>query len=84
MCTRVHRDGMSTRDLQDLPPRSSLLLTFAETAQELRCSLRSVQYLASCHTPEPDRLPTVHMGRSVRVRRVDLEQYVARLAVRSA
>ncbi|WP_162802203.1 helix-turn-helix domain-containing protein [Ornithinimicrobium murale] len=53
---------------------ATLLLTLDEVARELRCARRSVERQVA-----GDRLPVVHVGRSVRVTRHDLEVFVAGL-----
>lgn len=53
---------------------ATLLLTLDEVARELRCARRSVERQVA-----DSRLPVVHVGRSVRVTRHDLEAFVAGL-----
>lgn len=63
-------DTAATSDAAD----ATLLLTLDEVARELRCARRSVERQVA-----DDRLPVVHVGRSVRVTRHDLEVFVAGL-----
>ena len=59
------------------PPATSadtLLLTLDEAARELRCARRSVERQIAGH-----RLTVVHVGRSVRVERRELERFIAQL-----
>lgn len=58
-----------------LMPSVSLLLTKREAASELRVSVRQIERLVAA-----DRLRTIRVGRAVRIRRVDLDGYVAALA----
>ncbi len=52
----------------------TLLLTLDEAARELRCPRRSVERQVARH-----RLAVVHVGRSVRVERRELERFIAQL-----
>ncbi|VXC37736.1 helix-turn-helix domain-containing protein [Nocardioides sp. AX2bis] len=52
----------------------TMLLTLDEVARELRCARRSVERQITRH-----RLAAVHVGRSVRIERRELERYVAHL-----
>ena len=52
----------------------TLLLTLDEAARELRCARRSVERHVASH-----RLHVVHLGRSVRVERRELERFIARM-----
>jgi excisionase family DNA binding protein len=52
----------------------TLLLTLDEAATELRCARRSVERQIAQR-----RLTVVHVGRSVRVERRELERFIARL-----
>ncbi|HWU23904.1 MAG TPA: helix-turn-helix domain-containing protein [Nocardioides sp.] len=56
------------------PTTESLLLTYDEVADQLRVSRRYVEQLVARHD-----LPAVRIGGNVRVRRGDLEAYVADL-----
>jgi excisionase family DNA binding protein len=58
-----------------LMPSVSLLLTKREAASELRISVRQIERIVAA-----DRLRTVRVGRAVRIRRGDLDAYVASLA----
>jgi excisionase family DNA binding protein len=79
-CARTRQDATSGADLQ---PRidagfmtDGLLLTKHQAAAELACSVRQVERLVS-----GGLLRTVPIGdRRVRIRRADLEEYVAGLA----
>jgi excisionase family DNA binding protein len=51
-----------------------LLLTLDEAARELRCARRSVERHVASH-----RLRVVHLGRSVRVERRELERFIAQM-----
>ncbi len=52
----------------------TMLLTLDEVARQLRCARRSVErHVAS------RRLRVVHLGRSVRIERLELERFVAQL-----
>ncbi len=65
METTTHPSTPTTTD--------TMLLTLDEAAQQLRCARRSVErYVAS------RRLHAVHLGRSVRVERRELERFIAR------
>jgi len=50
----------------------TLLLTLDEAARQLRCARRSVERHVASH-----RLRAVHLGRSVRVERRELERFIA-------
>jgi excisionase family DNA binding protein len=52
----------------------TLLLTLDEAAHELRCARRSVERQIARH-----RLTVVHVGRSVRVERRELERFIAQM-----
>ena len=52
----------------------TLLLTLDEAARELRCARRSVERQIAGH-----RLAVVHVGRSVRVERRELERFIAQM-----
>ncbi len=52
----------------------TMLLTLDEVALELRCARRSVERQITRR-----RLAAVHVGRSVRIERRELERYVAQL-----
>ncbi|NHA70161.1 helix-turn-helix domain-containing protein [Phycicoccus sp. CMS6Z-2] len=52
----------------------TLLLTLDEVARQLRCARRSVERHIASH-----RLRTVHLGRSVRVERRELERFAAEM-----
>lgn len=52
----------------------TLLLTLDEAARQLCCARRSVERHVASH-----RLHVVHLGRSVRVERRELERFVARM-----
>lgn len=52
----------------------TLLLDLNEVASQLRWTRRSVERQIACH-----RLHAVHLGRSVRVERVELDRFVASL-----
>lgn len=52
----------------------TLLLTLDEAAEQLRCARRSIERHIANH-----RLPVVHLGRSVRVERRELERFIARM-----
>jgi excisionase family DNA binding protein len=52
----------------------TLLLTLDEVAQQLRCARRSVERHVASH-----RLHVIHLGRSVRVERRELERFVAQM-----
>ena len=52
----------------------TLLLTLDEVARELRCARRSVERQIARH-----RLAVIHVGRSVRVERSELERFIAQL-----
>ena len=52
----------------------TLLLTLDEAARELRCARRSVERQIARH-----RLAVVHVGRSVRVERRELERFIVQL-----
>jgi excisionase family DNA binding protein len=66
--------GHGTAGTESPSQQATLLLTLDEVARELRCARRSVERQVACH-----RLPVVHLGRSVRVARGDLERFVAGL-----
>ena len=55
----------------------TLLLTLDEAARELRCARRSVERQIARH-----RLAVIHVGRSVRVERRELERFIAQLRPR--
>lgn len=61
-------------DTNDETRTKTLLLKLEEAAQELRCTRRSVERQIAAR-----RLPVVHIGRSVRLERAELEAYIARL-----
>ncbi len=50
----------------------SLLLNLDEVADQLRCTRRNVERLVAAH-----KLPVVRFGRSVRIERTAVEQFVA-------
>lgn len=50
----------------------SLLLNLDEVAEQLRCTRRNVERLVAAH-----QLPVVRFGRSVRIERTAVEQFVA-------
>lgn len=52
----------------------TLLLTLDEAARELRCARRSIERQVANH-----RLAVVHLGRSVRVERRELERFIAQM-----
>ena len=52
----------------------TLLLTLDEAARQLRCARRSVERQIASH-----HLAVVHVGRSVRVERRELERFIARM-----
>ena len=52
----------------------TLLLTLDEAAEQLRCARRSIERHIANH-----RLRVVHLGRSVRVERRELERFVAQM-----
>lgn len=52
----------------------TLLLTLDEAARQLRCARRSLERHVAGH-----RLRVVHMGRSVRVERGELERFIAQM-----
>lgn len=52
----------------------TLLLTLDEVARELRCARRSVERQVAGHRPT-----VVHVGRSVRVERRELERFMGQL-----
>ena len=52
----------------------TLLLTLDEAARQLRCARRTVERHISSH-----RLRVVHLGRSVRVERRELERFIAQM-----
>ena len=52
----------------------TLLLTLDEAARELRCARRSVERQIAHH-----RLTVVHVGRSVRVERSELERFITQM-----
>jgi excisionase family DNA binding protein len=52
----------------------TLLLTLDKAARELRCARRSVERHVASH-----RLRVVHLGRSVRVERRELERFIAQM-----
>ncbi|WP_460794367.1 helix-turn-helix domain-containing protein [Nocardioides pacificus] len=52
----------------------TLLLTLDEAARELRCARRSVERQVARHG-----LTVVHVGRSVRVERRELERFIAQM-----
>lgn len=52
----------------------TLLLTLDEAARQLCCARRSVERLIASH-----RLHVVHLGRSVRVERRELERFIAQM-----
>jgi excisionase family DNA binding protein len=52
----------------------TLLLTLDEAARQLRCARRSVERHIASH-----RLRVVHLGRSVRVERRELERFIAQM-----
>lgn len=52
----------------------TLLLTLDEAAHELRCARRSIERQIAGH-----RLHVVHVGRSVRVERRELERFIAQM-----
>lgn len=52
----------------------TLLLTLDEAAQQLRCARRSIERHIANH-----RLRVVHLGRSVRVERRELERFIAQM-----
>ena len=55
-----------------LPPAAdTLLLTLDEAARELRCARRTLERQIAAH-----RLRVVHVGRSVRVERRELERFI--------
>lgn len=54
---------------------TTMLLTLDEVALELRCARRSVERQITRH-----RIAAVHVGRSVRIERRELERYVAQLS----
>ena len=54
------------------PAADTLLLTLDEAARQLCCARRSVERHVASH-----RLPVVHLGRSVRVERRELERFIA-------
>ncbi len=51
-----------------------MLMKLDEVAEQLRCTRRSVERQIAAK-----RLPVVHIGRSVRVERTELEAFVAAL-----
>ena len=53
---------------------STLLLTLDEVADQLRCTRRTVERLIAART-----LPSVKIGRAVRVATCDVQAYVERL-----
>ncbi|KRE60227.1 helix-turn-helix domain-containing protein [Nostocoides sp. Soil756] len=55
-------------------PQPTLLLNLNEVANQLRWTRRSVERQIAEH-----RLRTVHLGRSVRVERTELDRFVASL-----
>jgi excisionase family DNA binding protein len=54
------------------PPSPARLLTYADVAERLRVSLRTVRRLA-----DSGALPVIHIGRAVRVDPRDLERFLA-------
>jgi len=52
----------------------TLLLTLDEAARQLRCARRSVERHIASH-----QLRVVHLGRSVRVERRELERFIAQM-----
>lgn len=52
----------------------TLLLTLDEVARHLRCARRSIERHVASH-----RLHAVHLGRSVRVERRELERFIAQM-----
>lgn len=66
----------TTRDPSAPAPTTdvTLLLTLDEVASQLRCARRSVERQIARH-----RLRVIHLGRSVRVERRELERFIARL-----
>ena len=52
----------------------TLLLTLDEAARELRCARRSIERQIARH-----RLTVVHVGRSVRVERRELERFITQM-----
>lgn len=52
----------------------TLLLTLDEAARELRCARRSLERQIAQH-----RLLVVHVGRSVRVERCELERFITQM-----
>jgi excisionase family DNA binding protein len=52
----------------------TLLLTLDEAARQLRCARRSVERHVANH-----RLHAVHLGRSVRIERRELERFIVRM-----
>jgi len=71
----VHSESQAR--LGDSASSTPLLLTIPEVADELRVDKRTVYRLL--RSGELD-LPVIHVGSSPRVRRLDLEQHLARLA----
>jgi excisionase family DNA binding protein len=61
-------------DTTDLAPTTAdtLLLTLDEAARQLRCARRSLERYVAAH-----HLAVVHLGRAVRVERVELHRFVA-------
>lgn len=66
----------TTTDIVTPTPTATdtLLLTLDEVARELRCARRSIERQVAGH-----RLPVVHVGRSVRVERRELERFIAQM-----
>ena len=61
--------------MEPFPPASStLLLTLDEVAEQLRCTRRTIERLVATKA-----LPSVKIGRAVRVATRDVEDYVERL-----
>ncbi|MDO9458474.1 helix-turn-helix domain-containing protein [Nocardioides sp.] len=60
---------MTTNHAQSAP---SLLMNLDEVADELRCTRRNVERLVAAH-----ELPVVRFGRSVRIERTVVEEFVA-------
>ena len=56
------------------PPQPTLLLNLNEVAAQLRWTRRSVERQIACR-----RLRVVHLGRSVRVERIELDRFISSL-----
>ena len=70
--TDTHTRATTTPDTTPSAAAATMLLTLDEAARELRCARRSIERQIAGHC-----LNVVHVGRSVRVERTELERFIA-------